>query len=739
MSWLNPRQWAGWMPHGLGQVKPHHFVDILATTWQNRFELPFAWRILNHGVCDGCALGTSGMKDWTMDGVHLCTVRLHLLRLNTMSALDTRRLSDLSTLRGLNGKELRDLGRLPFPMRRRRGEPGFERISWDEALDLVAERARRAGPRRIAFYLTSRGITNEVYYVAQKVARFLGTNNVDNSARICHAPSTVALKAALGATASTCSYKDWIGSDLIVFFGSDAPNNQPVTTKYLYYAKKRGAKILVVNPFREPGLDRYWIPSVLESAVFGTKLADAFFHIHTGGDRAFINGVLKALCQEGGLDEAFIERHTTGFENLRDQMTAVSWEELERTSGASRQDMRQFAAIYRRAHTAVFVWSMGITQHAFGVDNVNAIINLALARGMVGREKCGLMPIRGHSGVQGGAEVGAVPNAFPGGQPVDEESAKRLEELWGFPVPTSKGWNALEMIEACHARELDVLYCLGGNFLETLPEPQWVREALERVPLRVHQDVVVSQAMLLEPADTVLLLPAATRYEQRGGGTETTTERRIIFSPEIPGRRIGEARSEWEILQDMAQRVHPDRRHGVDFRDGAAIREEIARAAPLYEGIQHLAHQGDMVQWGGERLCDGENFPTADGRAHFTRVGLDQEDLPPGNFRVSTRRGRQFNSMLWAERDPLTGARRDEILISREDRDKLGLRDGDRVRLRSEVGCLEGRIKSAPITPGNLQVHWPEGNAIIRRGRRDPRCGIPDYNAVVTIDVPDRQ
>src|SRR3989304_1855023 len=162
----------------------------------------------------------------------------------------------------------------------------------------ISSPSARAAPRRIAFYLTSRGITNEVYYVAQKVARFLGTNNVDTSARICHAPTTVALKAALGAPASTCSYKDWIGADLIVFFGSDAPNNQPVTTKYLYYAKTQGSRVAVVNPYREPGLERYWVPSAFESALFGTRLADDFFLIHTGGDIAFINGVLKHLIRE---------------------------------------------------------------------------------------------------------------------------------------------------------------------------------------------------------------------------------------------------------------------------------------------------------------------------------------------------------------------------------------------------------------------------------------------------------
>ena len=159
-------------------------------------------------------------------------------------------------------------------------------------------------------------ITNEVYYVAQKAARFLGTNNVDNSSRICHAPSTKALQDTLGVGASTCSYTDWIGTDLLILIGSDVPNNQPVTTKYMYYAKKHGTRIVVVNPYKEPGLQRYWVPSVFESALFGTKLADEFFQVHTGGDIAFVNGVLKHLIENGWIDAQFISSHTSGFEKL---------------------------------------------------------------------------------------------------------------------------------------------------------------------------------------------------------------------------------------------------------------------------------------------------------------------------------------------------------------------------------------------------------------------------------------
>jgi molybdopterin-dependent oxidoreductase alpha subunit len=732
------------IPNGLGHVKPNHYAEMLRVAWQNRDQLPYAWRILTRGVCDGCALGTTGMRDFTLDGVHLCTVRLNLLRLNTAGPLDVEALADVSSLEGKSATELRALGRLPYPLVRRAGEPGFRRVAWDEALSLIGGRIRGTDPRRLAFYLTSRGVTNETYYVGQKVARFLGTNNVDNSSRICHAPSTVGLKRTLGVAASTCSYKDWYGTDLLVFVGSDVPNNQPVTTKYIYEARQRGTQVLVINPYREPGLERYWVPSALESAVFGTKLTDRFFQIATGGDIGFLNGVLKHLIEQGWVDETFIGAHTTGWDALRAEVVGQSWEQLERAAGTTRAEMLDFARRYSQARTAVFVWSMGLTQHRFGVDNVTALANLALARGMVGRERCGLMPIRGHSGVQGSAEMGAVPNALPGGVSLEAGELARFARLWGFTPPAEKGLTAVEMIDAAHSGAVDVLYSLGGNFLETLPEPRFVRQALERVPLRVHQDIVLTPQMLLAPpagADgapgAVVLLPARTRYEQRGGGTETSTERRIYFSPEIPGRRIGESRAEWEILMQVAERAYPERRHLIHFADVRQILEEVARAIPAYDGIQHLRQAGDAIQWGGPRLCegpDGPRFPMPDGRASFVPVRPPETVLPAGAFLMSTRRGKQFNSMVQARRDPLNGAVRDDVLMNEADVRALGLHDGAPIVLRSEVGEYRGRAKVAPIKERNVQVHWPEGNVLIKRGQTDPICGIPDYNAVVRIE-----
>jgi molybdopterin-dependent oxidoreductase alpha subunit len=727
--------WVGFRPNGIGETKPNHYKEVLGTLWENRDQLPYAWRILRRGVCDGCALGVAGFHDWTISGVHLCTTRLNLLRTNTMGALDHALLADVAPLQRLRNRELRDLGRLAHPMVRRHGEPGFTQVSWDEALDLVADRIRATTPDRLAVYLTARGITNETYYVAQKFTRFLGSNNIDNAARVCHAPSTTTLKRAIGVGATTCSYTDVINSDLIVLFGANVANAQPVFMKYLFLARKRGAKVAVVNPLREPGLERYWVPSNVESAMFGTHMTDEFFAVNTGGDLAFVNGVLKVLLADGAVDREFVEHHTEGFDEVVAELDRESFDDLERQSGATRADMERFARMYAAANSAVLIWSMGITQHERGADNVAAVVNLGLARANVGRPGTGLMPIRGHSGVQGGAEMGAYATALPGGLEVNAPNAATLAEQYGFPIGERPGITAEEMVEAGGRGEIDVLYSSGGNFLEVLPAPDVVDAALARVPLRVHQDIVLSSQMFTEPGEVVVLLPAATRYEQRDGGTETTTERRVAFSPEIPGPRPGEVRSEWEIFVDLARRVAPDRAEQCRFTSGGEIRDEIARIVPAYAGVERLRTTGDAIQWGGTRLCEGGTFPTPDGKAHFFAVAPSEPDVPEGRFVLSTRRGKQFNTMVHRDKDPLTGASRDALFMASRDIAALGLRDGDAVIVRSEHGEMRARLHESVLRPGNVQVFFPEGNVLLRAGRRDPTSGVPDYNAVVTVEA----
>jgi molybdopterin-dependent oxidoreductase alpha subunit len=725
--------WVGFKPNGLGEQKPHHYGAIARTVWENRRNLPYAWRILRKGVCDGCALGVAGFHDWTISGVHLCTTRLELLKVNTARAVDESRLADVAALQQLNGRELRELGRLAHPMIRRKGERGFTRVSWDHALDVVAGGIRATKPDRVAVYLTARGITNEVYYAAQKAARYIGTNNVDNAARVCHAPSTVALKDTMGIAAASCSFRDVIESDLIVLFGADVANAQPVFMKYLYLAKQRGAKIAVVNPVREPGLERYWVPSNAESAMFGTKITDEFFPIHTNGDVGFITGVLKYLLAIGGVERRFVTAHTHGFDALLEELEEARFDELELASGASRDDMARFARLYADAKSAVLVWSMGVTQHESGVDNVRAIVNLALARGNVGRPGAGVMPIRGHSGVQGGAEMGAYSTVFPGGVTINETTAAALSEQWGFAVPATRGLMAPEMIDAARRGDLDVLWSSGGNFLDVLPAPDVTRTALTRVPLRVHQDIVLTHQMLVDPGETVVLLPVATRYEQAGGGTSTTAERRVAFSPEIPGPRPGNVRSEWEIFAEIARRVRPDDETSLGLDDADAIRSEIARVVPAYAGIERLKATGDAFQIGGDLLCANGVFPTADGRARFTVVVPPPRDVPDGRFVLSTRRGKQFNTMVWQDVDPLTGAARDALFMADADAMVLGVSEGDAVVVRSPHGELRARVHLAPIRAGNVQVFFPEANPLLAPARRDPVSGVFDDTAVVEV------
>ena len=744
---LKPSLWASMMPMGLGKIKPHHILDTMKVVYDNRDNLGYAYRILTQGVCDGCALGVSGLYDQTLTGPHLCTTRLNVLRLNTMPAMEPKWLENVSALRELSSVELRKLGRIPYPLSRKPGENKFTRISWNDALDRIAKKIKGISPKQLAFFLTARGITNEVYYTAAKMARFLGTNNIDNASRICHSPSKTALKRSMGIGASSCNYQDWIGTDILVFFGSVPANNQPVSTKYMYAAKKAGTKIILINPYKEPAMEQYWIPSVPESAVFGTKLADDFYQVNIGGDIAFMNGVMKHWFEMeqanpgSAINYEFVREHANGIEELRAHVQNQSWEALEKSSGVSKERLKEFALLLANSKSGVFVWSMGLTQHRFGTDNISSVANLAILRGFFGRKHCGVMPIRGHSGVQGSGEMGADPFSLPGGD-FDEKSWTRIEKLWNFPIPKWQGdivgvslENAL--LPDGHERKTRLFYTSGGNFLETMPDPDFMRTCLESVELRVHQDIIFNTSTLVDAKEEVIVLPAMTRYEQPGGGTSTSTERMVYFSAEIEGPRIEEARPEWEIYVDLAARVHPNKKHLMHFANAAEIRAEIAKANPNYDGIQHLKKRGDVFQWGGAWLCEDGVCPTPDGKANLLPIDIPELHKPDGHFYVTTRRGKQFNSMIYSNKDPFNNADRYDILINPQDARELRIAEGESIVVYNSYGTFQGRAKFEETKRGNIQVYWPEGNVLIPKGVYEAYAGIPEYNTAVKIEKAD--
>ena len=319
--------------------------------------------------------------------------------------------------------------------------------------------------------------------------------------------------------------------------------------------------------------------------------------------------------------------------------------------------------------------------------------------------------------------------------PVNEENAKKFAsvEKWGFEPPSWKGLSAAHMVLAADRGEIDALWQSGGNFKSTLPEPEMVNRALGKIKLRIHQDIVANPTMFVEPADTVVLLPSRTRYEQRGGGTETSTERRDHLQSRDSraasrrhSRRMGDPGDGGPQIRSRARRVA-----AFPWRDTQDIRNEIDRVCPTYKGIAKLQKKGDQFQYGGPRLLV-DRCLTPDGLGHFSAVALPEESVPPGRFLLATRRGKQFNSILLADKDPITGASRDDIIMSAEDAERMGLKNGDAITLRNEHGSFSGRVRIDRIKPGCLQAHWPEINVIIPAGRLDP-SGVPDYNATVEV------
>jgi molybdopterin-dependent oxidoreductase alpha subunit len=724
------------VPFGLlVATKPRHYREMLRVLWRNRGRWRYAMRILRHGVCDGCSLGPRGLRDDVIPGVHLCLTRLGLLELNTMRAIPDAALGDIRALRAMSNEELHRLGRVPHPLLRRPGDPGFRRISWEEAARICAESMARTTGDKMAFFVSSRGLTNEAYYAIQKLARIAGSANVDSCARLCHAASASGLKMTIGWGAPTCSLSDMIGTDLLVLIGTDLANNQPVTTKYMHFAKEQGTRIVVVNPFREPALDRYWVPSVARSALWGTALMDDFFAVRPGGDIAFMIGVLKALDARSLFDDKFIAARTVGFVELREEVRARDWSEIADAAGLPREEIERFAELYGAADRAVLLYSMGLTQYAFGVDNVKMVVNLALSRGNIGREKTGIIPIRGHSGVQGTAECGVDADKLPGGVDISDESCAKFEAAWGHPIPHKKGLKAAHALDASARGEIDFMYLVGGNFLDTMPDPDNARRGLQRPRVRIHQDIVLNTSTLVDAEELVLVLPAQTRYES--GGTSTSTERRVRYSPAIDdpdGVNIAEARAEWQIPALIGRALKPAQASLFGWHSTADVRAEMGRTMPLYAGIEGLAAEGQWVQWGGARLGH-DGFPNMpDGRARFSTVPIPTPALPAGKLMLATRRGKQFNSITYGQKDPITGSkRRDVVLFHRDDLKELGIADGDRVVVRSDTGVMQATARSGPCRRKHAQAFWPEANVLLSR-RYDPVSGEPDYNAVVSVE-----
>ena len=454
------------------------------------------------------------------------------------------------------------------------------------------------------------------------------------------------MKATLGYGASTCSYADWLHADLIVLFGSNVANNQPVTTKYLHHAKENGAQIAVVNPYREPGLERYWVPSIAASALFGTALADHWFDVHTGGDlRVSDRRAARADRDAAASTRRSSRERTTGFERRARRRAGDRLGRASSAKAARRaSDMRRVrAAADRRPERRVRLVDGADAARARRRDDQGAV-NVGLARGLPGRPNRGLVPIRGHSGVQGGAEVGCVPS-------VDAATRGALGDVWGFPVADGAGLDGRRDGRARGAPATSI--CSGSSaatFSRRCPTQTRSRArarsgrgcASTRTSCcrRRCSSRATATCCCCRPRRATSRRAAAPRRRPSGG---SSSRRRF------PGRRIGSARPEWWVFRrGDGARVSRSRRLRFGSTTPRRSAHEIARAVPLYAGIETLAAKGDQVQWGGRTLYADGRFATPDGKAHFA-VGADRPRRASRGARArsSSRRAAASSSTRW--------------------------------------------------------------------------------------------
>jgi molybdopterin-dependent oxidoreductase alpha subunit len=634
----------------------------------------------------------------------------------------------VSELAAMSSRELENLGRLSYPVARRRGELNFQRVGWDDAFDRIAAALRRTDPRRSFFYSSGRS-SNEAAFLLQWLARVYGTNNVNNCSYYCHQASGVGLGMSIGSGTATVTLDDLSHADFAMVIGANPASNHPRLITELVKLRERGGRVVVVNPLRETGLDSFKIPSSPRSLLFGSKVNDRYVQPRIGGDIPFLKAVLKLVIDQDGIDREFIAAHTTGFEEMRTQLASESVEDLARNAGVSPGVITDIARMYASSKNAIFMWAMGVTHHEHGVDNVIAIANLALSRGMVGRPHAGLMPIRGHSNVQGIGSVGFTPEMKSG-------FLKAMEEIYGLKPPAEKGLDSINSIHAAHRGEIDFALMMGGNFYAANPDTQYSKDAFGKIRTLVHISTKLNQGHVritpFRDDAEMLILPTCVRDEELQSTTQESLFNFVRLSQGGMPRPSAELKSEVEIITTIGARLLPD--GPIDFRrmrNHDEIRAVMAQSVPGYASVRDIGKTGNEFHVEG-RVRHEPRFLFPDGRARFHRLDTPKDDLSAGELRLMTIRSEgQFNTVVYEEHDRYRNQRsRDVILINADDIKSRKLSEGDRVTVSSDTGEVPDiRIVAYDIARGCAAMYYPEANVLVGL-RVDRKSGTPSFKNV---------
>ena len=571
-----------------------------------------------------------------------------------------------------------------------RGPEGLQAASWDEALDLVAERFAEHRGSFGAF--SSAKATNEDNYMLQKFVRaVMGTNNIDHCTRLCHSPSVEAMLAQLGSGATSNSYSDYEAADCLFVVGADPSSNHPVAASRMRTAVDRGASLIVLNPKRIELCDH----------------TDLWLRQYPGTDVAVLNGMAKVILDEGLADEVFIAERTEGFEDWLAELDEYTPEAVEQMSGVPAELLIRAARMYARPNPTAddpggscLIWGMGVTQHTNGTANATALLNLALLTGQVGRVGNGVSPLRGQNNVQGAGDAGCVPDALPGYQRYTPDVLEKFQGVWESELPSAEGLRATDMVESILAGDgVRCMYIVGENPLLTEPNLAHAREAITKLDFLVVQDIFMHETA--ELADVVL--PAASFAEKEG--TFTNSERRVQRVRQVIPP-VGQSRADWEIVQEIALRT--SRRLGrssTGFEHGSAasVFDEIASLTPIMAGLSHrrLDEQGG-IQWpcpsenhpGTARLYD-ESFPRGLGKFIPVRQLPPSEEVPDERYPLILNTGRVLyhwhGGTITRRVDGLVDSWPElRVAIHPSDAARMELVDGEAVWVASRRGRLEG-------------------------------------------------
>lgn len=691
-------------------------------------------------ACKTCALGMGGQRGGMVNEQgsfpEVCKKSMQAMASDMQPPItaDFWRQHSLSQLQEWTPRQLETSGRLIQPVLYTRGSSHFQTITWKDALDRITSKLKSLLPDQTFWYFSGRS-SNEAAFLLHLLARLYGTNHVNNCSYYCHQASGVGLGKSLGTGTATVTLDDIDHCDLIFVIGGNPASNHPRLITSLTHLRRRGGKVIVINPVRELGMVRFRVPSDVRSMLFGSQVSDQYYQPHIGGDLALLTGVAKAVAEMGGVDQKFVQQCTSESQFYLQSLKDISWQELQDKSGISAEQMQEIAAIYCRSRAAIFSWTMGITHHVHGVESVEAIVNLALLRGMVGRPGAGLMPIRGHSNVQGIGSVGVTPK-------LKETIFENLQMRFGLSLPTTSGMDTMACMQSAYDGKSLAAICLGGNLYGSNPDATFAKQALSRLQLLVTLSTTLNTGHVHALADQTLILPVLPRDEEPQPTTQESMFNFVRLSDGGPARYPG-PRSEIQVISQLGQFLVGDSSAicWEQMQQTDTIRRWISQVVPGYEAIESIGKTKQEFQIEGRTLHQ-PRFSTPTGKAKFHQHQIPKLlTLSDNQLRVMTVRSEgQFNTVVYEDEDLYRGQeRRDLILMHPDDMRRMGLSADQPVTISSSVGQLSGYLARSykDIRPGNALMYYPEANVLVPRSL-DPQSKTPAFKCVLVTIVADR-